>query len=91
MLGCSGNTLALILFVVTFVLQFVHRAIGGVCDKEGLHYEDFAKLLSLSEYSKLRHSLTAAIRQLARAGVKRQEVGGGRGNLLQVATSFISH
>ncbi len=68
--------------MVTFVLQFVHRAIGGVCDKEGLHYEDFAKLLSLSEYSKLRHSLTAAIRQLARAGVKRQEVGGGRGKSL---------
>ncbi len=57
------------------MLQFIHRAISDVCDKEGVHYEDFAKLLSLAEYSKLYHSLTSIIRQLARAGVRKEEVG----------------
>ena len=54
--------------------QFVHRAIDDACEKEGLHYDDYAKVLSLAEYSQLKHTLSGLIRPLSRDGIKKEEV-----------------
>ena len=54
--------------------QFVHRAINDACEKEGLHYDDYAKLLSLAEYSQLKHTLSSLIRPLSRDGIAKEEV-----------------
>ena len=56
------------------VPQFVHRVINDACEKEGLHYDDYAKLLSLAEYSQLKRTLSDLIRPLSRDGIKKEEV-----------------
>ena len=45
-------------------LQFVHRVISDLCGKDGLHYEEFAKSISLSEYSRLKLNLNELLNTL---------------------------
>ena len=54
--------------------QFTHRVIGDICDKEGLHYEEFAKSLSLSEYSKLKLCLSDLFRTLTREKIEKDKI-----------------
>jgi hypothetical protein len=56
------------------LLQFVHKAINNACEKDGLHYDDYAKVLSLAEYSQLKRTLSDLIRPLCRDGIKKEEV-----------------
>ena len=55
--------------------------ISEMCGKQGVQYEDFAKLLTLGEYSSLSRHLSSTARSLAREGLKKQEleVGTDRG------------
>ncbi|XP_003386057.1 PREDICTED: COMM domain-containing protein 8-like [Amphimedon queenslandica] len=53
--------------------KFVHAAINGLCEKDGLHYEEYSNSLSLSEYSKLKQSLISTIRQTARQGTDKKD------------------
>ncbi|KAL5499894.1 hypothetical protein EMCRGX_G011362 [Ephydatia muelleri] len=54
--------------------KFVHGAINDVCGKIGLRYEDYAKSISLSDYSKLKNSLEKVIRKVSRQSIEKQEV-----------------
>jgi len=49
-----------------FTTQFIHAGINDLCDKNGLQYQDFAKSLSLSEYSKLKLGLFEVLKHLMR-------------------------
>ena len=66
-------------FIVHVAFQFVHGVISELCGKQGVQYEDFAKLLTLGEYSSLSRHLSSTARTLAREGLKKQEVGTVRG------------
>ena len=54
--------------------QFVHHAINDLCEKRGLQYEDFAKKISLAEYSQLKRVLYTTLRLLARENGRKEEV-----------------
>lgn len=57
-------------------LQFVHHVLNEVCDKQGACYEDYAKVLSLSEFTALRHSVADTVHSVARKAAKsKAEVG----------------
>ena len=45
-----------------------------MCGKIGLRYEDYAKSISLSDYSKLKNSLEKVIRKVSRQSIEKQEV-----------------
>ena len=62
-----------------YSFQFVHGVISEMCGKQGVQYEDFAKLLTLGEYSSLSRHLPSTAWSLAREGLKKQEVGTVRG------------
>ncbi len=49
-----------------YLSQFVHKAISDICDKDGLHYQDFAKKMSLSEYSRLKLTMYNILKSLMR-------------------------
>jgi hypothetical protein len=51
--------------------KFIHGAINGLCQKDGLHYEEYAKLLSLSEYGQLKNWLCDILRKTTRKGMDR--------------------
>ena len=55
-------------------MQFVHKAINDLCDKEGLHYEEFAKAITLSEYSRLKLSLCNLLKSLMRDKIEKDKV-----------------
>lgn len=44
----------------------MHRVISAMCEKTGLKYDDYFKLLQLADYSKLKHSLLSAIKAVSR-------------------------
>ena len=50
----------------------MHKSINDLCEKNGLKYDDYVKLLSLPDYSRLKFSLTRAIRSVSREGVDRE-------------------
>lgn len=45
-----------------------------MCDKEGVHYEEFSKSISLSEYSNLKLFLSNLLRNLSREKIQRESV-----------------
>ena len=56
-------------------MQFVHGAVSGFCEKEGVSYEGFASKLSLAEYKQLKQSLSNDVLQaICRDGITREEV-----------------
>lgn len=55
--------------------RFVHGAVSGFCEKEGVSYEGFASKLSLAEYKQLKQSLSNDVLQaICRDGITREEV-----------------
>ncbi|XP_064393067.1 COMM domain-containing protein 8-like [Halichondria panicea] len=54
--------------------KFVHRVVSDICDKDGLHYEEFAKLISLSEYSQLKLSLCSVLKNVMREKIEKDKV-----------------
>ena len=56
------------------LLQFVHRVIDGVCDKQGPRYEAFAKSLSLADFSRLVRCVESAVKAVGREGGTKQQV-----------------
>ena len=54
--------------------QFVHHAISDLCEKRGLQYEDFAKKITLAEYSQLKRVLYTTLHTLARENGRKEEV-----------------
>ena len=52
----------------------MHHAINDLCEKRGLQYEDFAKKISLAEYSQLKRVLYTTLRLLARENGRKEEV-----------------
>ena len=44
----------------------MHRAINDLCEKNGLKYDDYFKLLPLAEYSNLKHALNHVIKVTSR-------------------------
>lgn len=44
----------------------MHGAISDLCEKNGLKYDDYFKLLPLSDFTKLKHTLSLVIRQVSR-------------------------
>ena len=66
--------LLLPLLLPSVLLQFVHKVINEICDKVGLNYEDYFKVLSVSDYSKLQHSLSSAVRIISRDVVKKEQL-----------------
>ena len=55
-------------------VQFVHSVIDGVCEKQGVRYETFAKALSLAEFSRLLRTVEGAVRWVGREGGTKQQV-----------------
>ena len=52
----------------------MHHAISDLCEKRGLQYEDFAKKITLAEYSQLKRVLCTILRTLARENGRKEEV-----------------
>lgn len=50
----------------------MHKAINDLCGKNGLKYDDYVKLLSLPDYSRLKLSLSRTIKSVSREGVERE-------------------
>ena len=50
--------------------------IDGVCGKQGLRYETFAKSLSLADFSRLVRSVETAVKAVGREGGSKQQVDG---------------
>ena len=44
----------------------MHRTINDLCEKDGLKYDDYFKLLSLEDYSNLKHTLARVVRIASR-------------------------
>ena len=44
----------------------MHRVISDMCEKTGLKYDDYFKILQLADYSKLKHCLLNAIKTVSR-------------------------
>ena len=62
------------LLVLFFQMQFVHKAINDICEKVGLKYSYYFKLLSLADYNKLKNSITSTVRLLSRENLKKEQL-----------------
>lgn len=71
-------------------MQFVHRAINDLCEKSGLKYDDYFKLLPLADYSNLKHALTHVIKVVSREQADKEQLAkriqamGGSSEISQV-------
>lgn len=45
-----------------------------MCEKTGLKYDDYFKLLPLADYSKLKHSLSSAIKAVCREQIDKEQM-----------------
>lgn len=54
--------------------QFVHKAINNLCEKTGLKYDDYFKLLPLADYSNLKHALNHVIKEVSREQVDKEQL-----------------
>lgn len=57
-----------------FYIQFVHKAINDICEKVGLKYDYYFKLLSLADYTNLKYAIVSTIRQLSREALKKEQL-----------------
>lgn len=48
--------------------------ISSLCEKQGITYEQFAKQLSLADYSRLKTAISDTVRRLARETIDRKKV-----------------
>lgn len=48
--------------------------INGICEKEGVHYEEYGQTLTLSEYTNLKSSLADVVRKAAKEGMEKKVV-----------------
>lgn len=48
--------------------------IDGVCDKQGPHYEMFAKTMSLADYSRLVRCVETTVKAVGREEESKQQV-----------------
>lgn len=52
----------------------MHGAINDICEKTGLKYDDYFKLLPLSDYSQLKLALAHTIRELSREPADKEQL-----------------
>ena len=52
----------------------MHKVINEICEKVGLRFEEYFKLISVSDYSNLKSSLSTAIRLLSREALKKEQL-----------------
>lgn len=57
-----------------FLIQFIHRAVNDMCEKNGLKYDDYFKLLPLTDFSKLRQALSHIIRVVSREQADKEQL-----------------
>lgn len=54
--------------------SFVHKVINDLCEKVGIKYDEYFKLLSVADYSNLKNTLSSTVRQLSREALKKEEL-----------------
>lgn len=52
----------------------MHRAINGLCEKNGLKYDDYFKVLPLADYSNLKHALNHVIKTVSRERADKEQL-----------------
>lgn len=52
----------------------MHGVIDGLCEKTGVRYDQYARQLTLSEYTKLKAATADTIKRECREGVDQQKV-----------------
>ena len=53
-------------------MQFVYDAISDICEKNGLKYDNYFKLLQLADFAKLKHALLTVVRTLSRDQTRKE-------------------
>lgn len=73
----------------------MHRSINDLCEKNGLKYDDYFKLLQLADYSNLKHALHHVIKVVSREEgdkellAKKIEAMGASAEISQVVATCI--
>lgn len=52
----------------------MHKVINDLCEKVGMKYDDYFKLLSLADYTNLKNALSSTVKQLSRDTLKKEQL-----------------